>query len=164
MKIEVIPNVLIAEEISVLMSEVDPKTTAKDMTYFSEVKEKYGVKKVKCSDHHIVEIVLQRLSIPAERVESVSIVYYPTGSYNEPHADNCIIDNGVVTRIKDWTHTGIIFLNDNFTGGDLVYPNQGCIFLPTIGTMIITPAGEEYIHYVNPVLSGERFTLVFRFI
>ena len=164
MKIEVIPNVLTSEEVSVLMSEVDPKTTAKDMTYFSEVKYKYGTKKVKCSNHRIAELALQRLSIPTENTESVSIVYYPTGSHNSIHADNCIIDNGIVKQIKSWTHTGIIFLNNEFTGGELIYPNQGCVFLPTIGTMVITPAGAEYIHYVNPILSGERFTLVFRFI
>lgn len=164
MKIEVIPNVLADEEVSVLMSEVDPKTTAKDMTYFSEVKDKYGAKKVKCSDHRIIHLVIQRLGIPTEKIESVSIVYYPTGSHNAIHADNCIIDNGIVQQIKPWAHTGIIFLNNEFTGGELVYPNQGCVFLPTIGTMVITPAGAEYIHYVNPVLSGERFTLVFRFI
>ena len=164
MKIEVIPNVLTIEEVSVLMSEVDPKTTAEDMTYFSEVKDKYGAKKVKCSDHRIVQLVIQRLGIPSQNVESVSIVYYPTGSHNGMHADNCIIDNGIVKQIKSWTHTGIIFLNNDFTGGELVYPNQGCIFLPTIGTMVITPAGAEYTHMVNQITSGERFTLVFRII
>jgi hypothetical protein len=164
MKIEVIPNVLTAEEVSVLMSEVDPKTTAKDMTYFSDVKDKYGVKKVKCSDHRIVHLAIQRLGVTIDKIESVSIVYYPTNTHNAPHADNCIIDNGIVTKVKEWTHTGIIFLNNNFTGGELVYPNQGCVFLPTVGTMVITPAGEDYMHYVSPITSGERFTLVFRFI
>lgn len=164
MRIEVIPKVLTAEEVSVLLAEVDPKTTAKDMTYFLDVKDKYGVKKIKCTDHQIVQLAVQRLGITIDKIESVSIVYYPTGSHNGMHADNCIIDNGTVHQIKSWTHTGIIFLNNEFTGGELVYPNQGCVFLPTIGTMVITPAGAEYIHYVNQVLSGERFTLVFRFI
>lgn len=164
MKIEVIPNVLSTEEISVLMAEVDPKLNAEDMTYFSEIKNKYGAKKVKCTEHHIVRLAIQRLGIPFEKVESVSIVYYPTGSHNGMHADNCIVDNGVVKQVKSWTHTGIIFLNNEFTGGELVYPNQGCVFLPTIGTMVITPAGAEYIHYVNEITTGERFTLVFRFL
>ncbi len=164
MKIEVIPNVLSTEEVSVLMTQIDPKTTAEDMTYFSEVKNKYGVKKVKCTEHHIVQLALQRLGVSTDKVESVSVVYYPTGSHNGMHADNCIIDNGIIKQLKPWTHTGIIFLNNEFTGGELVYPNQGCIFLPIIGTMVITPAGAEYIHKVNEVTSGERFTLVFRFI
>jgi predicted 2-oxoglutarate/Fe(II)-dependent dioxygenase YbiX len=162
MKIQVIPKVLSQELIDKLMQDINPKVNATAMTYFSNSNgNNPGVKKIKCTDHEIVK----HISNCSEYVtESVSIVYYPTGSYNTPHADNCIIDNGVVTRVKDWTHSGIIFLNNNFTGGELIYPEQGCVFLPTVGTMVITPAGEDYVHYVNPVLSGERFTLVFRFI
>ena len=58
MKIEIIPNVLSLEEISILMSEVNPKVSAQDMTYFSNVEKKYGTKKVKCTDHLIVKLAL----------------------------------------------------------------------------------------------------------
>lgn len=164
MKIEVIPSVLSLEEVNKLLLDIDPKTNATDMKYFVAPEETYGIKKIKCTEHEIIKLSLHRLNINESSLESASIVYYPTGSYNAPHADNCSIDNGVVTKHKDWTHTGIIFLNSEFTGGELVYPNQGCVFYPTIGTMVITPAGEQYIHYVNKVLTGERFTLVFRFV
>lgn len=159
-KIEVIPNVINLQEIKTLLNDVDVKNTGSEDFYFIDVGEKYGLKKTKCSDHPIVRKVIDTLNI--SNVESVSLLYYPTGAYNSPHADNCIIDNGVVTRVKPWTHTAIIFLNDNFQGGELVYPHQGCVFYPTIGTMVITPAGEKYIHYVNKVTVGERYTLVFR--
>jgi hypothetical protein len=160
MKIQVIPKVLSPELIEQLIQDINPKVNATDMTYYTEMTNP-GVKKIKCSDHPIIKNISDNSGY---YTESVSIVYYPTGSYNTMHADNCSVDNGVVTRVKEWTHTGIIFLNDNFTGGELVYPNQGCVFLPTVGTMVITPAGEEYVHYVNQITSGERFTLVFRFI
>ena len=159
--ITVIPNVLSLDNIIRLMTEVDPKSTATDMTYFVNDANNYGVKKVKCTNHDIINLTLDK--IPG-KLESASITYYPTGSYNAPHADNCIIDNGIVTKVKEWTHTAIIFLNNEFTGGELVYPNQGCVFLPIIGTMVITPAGEDYVHFVNEVKSGERFTLVLRII
>ena len=143
------------------MSDINPRETAKDMTYFVDIKETYGCKKVKCTDHPVVKCISDWVPYVTE---SVSIAYYPIGSYNAPHADNCIIENNIVTRIKPWTHTGIIFLNNDFEGGNLVYPNQGCVFIPTIGTMVITPAGEGYVHYVEKITKGERFTLVFRFI
>lgn len=152
------------EEVNIIMHDVNPKHTAQNMSYFDNNDQKYGAKKVKCTEHHIVETVLTRLNVPKQNVESVSIVYYPTGSINGMHADNCIIENGLVKQIKPWTHTGIIFLNNNFTGGILHYPNQGCLFKPVIGTMVITPAGIDYMHEVTKVESGERFTLVFRFI
>jgi predicted 2-oxoglutarate/Fe(II)-dependent dioxygenase YbiX len=161
MKIEIYPNALSLEDINTLMIDVNPRETAQDMTYFNNVDDKYGVKKVKCTEHPVVQLITRWVPY---KTESVSIAYYPTGSINKPHADNCVIDNGVVKKIKDWTHTGIIFLNNNFEGGQLVYPNQGCMFFPTIGTLVIAPAGEDYIHFVEPVKKGERFTLVFRFI
>ena len=160
MKIEIIPNVLTPELIATLMRDIDPKTNATDMTYFVDGNN-IGVKKIRCDAHPIIKHITD---CSTYKTESISIVYYPTNSFNAQHADNCTIDNDVVTRIKDWTHTGIIFLNTDFTGGELVYPRQGCVFLPSIGTMVIAPAGEDYVHYVNPILSVERFTLVFRFI
>lgn len=165
--IEVIPNILSFDDVHKLLVDVDPKNTASSMSYFkeassAETSNAIGIKKVKCTEHPIIYKVIDQIDY--KNVESVSIVYYPTGSYNGLHADNSIVDNGIVKKIKDWTHTGVIFLNDTFTGGELIYPDQGCVFLPKVGNMIITPAGHDYIHYVNPVLTGERFTLVFRFI
>ncbi len=160
MKIEVLPNVLSLEEIECLFREVDPKTTAKDTKYASDVK----IKKVKCTEHHIVLSVLQKLGIDRSRLEYCSIVYYPEGASNKMHADNSKIYGDRIEQVKSWTHTGVIFLNDTFTGGLLHYPQQGCIFKPVIGTMVITPAGADYLHEVTKVESGERFTLVFRFI
>lgn len=164
MKIEVIPNVLSSQETTDLLVDVDPRTNAKNMNYFIHTKENCGVKKIECTHHNIVKLCLNRLNINESSLEYASIVFYPTGSYNALHADNCSIDNGVVTKHRDWTHTGIIFLNSEFTGGELVYPNQGCVFYPTIGTMIIAPADENYPHFVNKITAGERFTLVFRFV
>jgi len=160
MKIQVIPKVISPALIDKLMQDINPKVNATDMTYFAEGNN-VGVKKIKCTEHPIVQHICNNSGY---FTESVSIVYYPTGSYNTPHSDNCINDNGNITKVKDWTHTGVIFLNNDFTGGELVYPDQGCVFLPTIGTMIIAPADAGYIHYVNQITSGERYTLVFRFI
>lgn len=160
MKIEIYPNVLSKEDIDKLISDINPVETAEHMTYFVDTKETYGCKKVKCTDHSIVKSISDWVPYVTE---SVSIAYYPTGSYNAPHADNCVAENNIITRVKDWTHTGVVFLNNDFTGGNLVYPNQGCVFVPTVGTLIIAPAGEDYIHFVEQVTKGERFTLVFRF-
>jgi predicted 2-oxoglutarate/Fe(II)-dependent dioxygenase YbiX len=160
MKIEIYPNALSKEDIDKLISDINPIETAENMSYFIDTKENYGCKKVKCTDHSVAKLISNWVPYVTE---SVSIAYYPTGSYNASHADNCVVENNIVTRVKDWTHTGVVFLNNDFTGGNLVYPNQGCVFVPTVGTLIIAPAGEDYIHYVEQVTKGERFTLVFRF-
>ena len=166
MKIEVIPNALSVEECYKILLEVDPVKTATPMTYFDKPSDN-GISKLQINIS-LVENLVTKLHSPYDKLESVSLVYYPTGSKNTQHCDNSqvdITDNiKTVKRFKPWEYTGIIFLNNNFTGGELIYPEQGCVFMPTIGTMIITPAGPEFPHFVNEITSGERFTLVFRFL
>jgi len=166
MKIEVIPNVLSLEQCHKILLEVDPVKTATPMVYFGKPSDN-GINKVQLNIS-FVEKLLPKLHPPYDKLESVSLVYYPTRSKNTQHCDNSQIDIKdnvkTITRFRPWEYTGIIFLNDNFTGGELIYPEQGCVFLPTIGTMIITPAGPDFPHFVNEITSGQRFTLVFRFL
>lgn len=157
-----IPNVLSAEECKLLIEELQPKS-APEMNYFDGIVRDYKIKKGKCDDHPLISKILQRVNLKY-KCESVHVLYYPKDSYNPPHTDNCIVRDGVVERFKDWTHTGIVFLNSEFDGGELIYPEQGVVFLPTPGNFILTPADEFYPHLVNKVLEGDRFTLVFRFI
>jgi hypothetical protein len=53
----------------------------------------------------------------------------------------------------------IIYLNDDFEGGELFYPNLNYLYQPKAGDIIIHPATEEYTHEVYPVISGDRYTL-----
>jgi predicted 2-oxoglutarate/Fe(II)-dependent dioxygenase YbiX len=159
MKLEIIPGALSVQEVEHLLEQVNPKTTAQPMTYFDGQERNYGIKKVQCLDNPIVQALISRLNL---RVESAAILYYPTNARNEPHADNAVVEDGVVTKVRDWTHTAVVFLNKNYVGGELVYPNQGCMFMPTIGTMVLAPADYEYVHQVMPIRHGERFTLVLR--
>lgn len=159
-KIEVIPNVISVDEIETLLSDVDVKNTGTEDFYFLQETERFGLKKTKCFEHQIVKSIIERTKLT--NVISASVLYYPTDSYNPPHTDNGDDKTGI--GIVPWTKTCIIFLNNNFTGGELVYPNQGCVFYPSIGTMIVAPAGGDYLHYVNKITSGDRFTLVFRIV
>jgi hypothetical protein len=163
-RITVIPNILTAEETKSLIDDVLPNTSENNMVYFSEVSEKDGIKKAKCDDHPLVQIILNRLSLTTDNLDVASFLCYPPGSFNKTHADNSIIENGKIKRIKPWTHTAIIFLNKDFVGGELCYPNQGCTFSPVVGTYVIAPADIEYVHHVNRVRIGERYTLVLRLV
>ena len=49
----------------------------------------------------------------------------------------------------------IVFLNDNFTGGELIFDNNE--FTPKVGDMVYF-SGEEY-HRVNNCV-GKRYTLI----
>jgi hypothetical protein len=55
----------------------------------------------------------------------------------------------------------VIYLNDNFDGGEIYYPNQDFFYKPKERSMIIHPATEEYTHGVKEVVGNTRYCLAF---
>jgi hypothetical protein len=54
----------------------------------------------------------------------------------------------------------VYFLNDDFAGGELVFPELDLIVKPEAGTLVCFPSDHNYVHGVNPVTSGHRYTVV----
>jgi hypothetical protein len=53
----------------------------------------------------------------------------------------------------------VIYLNDDFTGGELYYPNLGLEISPKRGMLVAHSSGEKYAHGVKEVTSGIRYGL-----
>lgn len=54
----------------------------------------------------------------------------------------------------------VIYLNDDFTGGEIYFPNQNFSYKPKKLSAVFFPsAGAEYVHGVTEVLSGDRYTI-----
>lgn len=51
-------------------------------------------------------------------------------------------------------------LNDNFLGGELVFPEFDLTVIPKAGELIIFPSNFPYLHRVNPVTYGIRYSAV----
>lgn len=60
--------------------------------------------------------------------------------------------------------TTIISLNgpDEYTGGALRFEDPALRLLPPAGTLVAFPATRDYVHCVDPIISGDRFTLLGR--
>ena len=56
-------------------------------------------------------------------------------------------------------YASIIYLNNDFNGGELYYPNLGFSITPEPGMMLAHPSTEKYLHGVNPVSNGTRYML-----
>ena len=69
------------------------------------------------------------------------------------------IENGSVTKMTDWKQSAIVFLNDNFSGGEIYYSNLNLSIKPIACSMIVHPANEVYRHGVAEVISGTRYIL-----
>lgn len=51
----------------------------------------------------------------------------------------------------------LVYLNDDFEGGELVFPLQNSTIKPKKGTVVIFPTSYLYPHAVLPVFEGERY-------
>jgi hypothetical protein len=58
---------------------------------------------------------------------------------------------------KEIVYGVVIYLNDDFQGGELVYPESNISIKPEMGMLICHPANKK--HLVSKVLSGNRYTL-----
>ena len=53
----------------------------------------------------------------------------------------------------------LIYLNDDYEGGELGFATHNLIIKPKKGDLIIFPGNMHYAHEVFEVLSGTRYTL-----
>jgi hypothetical protein len=61
---------------------------------------------------------------------------------------------------EHFTVSAVAYLNDDFTGGDIVFPKQGFRHSPKSGQIVLFDSGlEENMHGVEPVKSGVRYAM-----
>lgn len=161
--IKIESNFLSNDQIENLMTKVNPTVDYKELEpYDNSYAGGYHLKS--CTKHGLMDSIVKKLGYDISRKDVCNIRYYPTGSFNNLHADNCKIVGGVIETMKSWTRTILVFLNDDFEGGELYFPNQGITISPKKGMMIDFDAGAEYIHGVKRITKGERFALIIRII
>lgn len=85
--------------------------------------------------------------------EETRLVKYSKGDYAKQHGDNPMY-NG---RRADFTFN--IILNDDYEGGELIFPQLKAPPIKKKGTALFWPATFLYPHTVLPVASGNRFSL-----
>lgn len=54
----------------------------------------------------------------------------------------------------------ICYLNDNYVGGEIEFPNFDLKIKPTAGTMMIFPSNYPYRHIAHPVSSGSKYAIL----
>ena len=73
-----------------------------------------------------------------------------------PHADAYDI-TGSDGNIPRWAY--VLYLNENYEGGDLVYTVKNITLKPKAGTIVVHSSSEDCTHGVKEILSGERFVV-----
>ena len=97
--------------------------------------------------------------------ESPQILHYGVGGQYIPHVDSETLYKDEI-GLEMWEKTldrdlsVVYFLNDDFEGGELVFPDLDLLIRPRSGTLVCFPSDHNFIHGVNPVTTGHRYTVV----
>lgn len=87
------------------------------------------------------------LNIPLGKQAPISISKYYSGSGMGPHTDA-----GPIAHLS-----AVLYLNDNYEGGELAFPNHDIVVKPSAGSIIMFPSIEPYVHDPRNVISGEKY-------
>jgi len=83
------------------------------------------------------------------------------GGKHQLHCDSCEVDGSPfdadIEEVNDWS--GVLYLTsagEDFTGGEINFPNQKILEKPVAGTLIYFKSDVDHPHEVLEVLSGKR--------
>lgn len=95
---------------------------------------------------------------------SPALVRWLPGNFQHPHADKELHEGDNAGKPNDfpWYDIAtIIYLNDDYEGGELYFPKQDIQFKPKAGGAYFFPGDLNYIHGITEVTSGIRYTCPF---
>lgn len=126
---------------------------------------------VKPSDFGLPDSIFMDVNQKLE--EAVSAVYgksvtpssihaqkWEVGSSANPHSDNSDFDGNPTDGFDNLKYVGILYLNNDYEGGELYFPEHGISIRPNSGSMYIFSGGVENIHGVTEITSGTRYSIV----
>jgi predicted 2-oxoglutarate/Fe(II)-dependent dioxygenase YbiX len=97
--------------------------------------------------------------------EMPQVLVYHEGGHYRPHIDGeaLFIDgSGVLSWRKnvDRDISLILYLNQDFEGGELVFPKLAISIKPRQGMLLGFPSNHHFLHGVNPTTKGTRYAIV----
>ena len=114
--------------------------------------------------YELIDSYIAKLNSLASELFNVSLSNRPPciirwfpGIEQKPHADKQM-NNGLPNPFPDYDINSLFYYNDDFDGGELYYPQHGITVKPEPGLAVVHPGDINYLHGVNIVTSGERFT------
>jgi hypothetical protein len=119
----------------------------------------------------IIEGMVARLKIEVDKFFGVdalptspAMVRWLPGQFQMPHADKELHTGPDAGKPNDFPYydiAGLFYVNDDYEGGELYFPNQGIQFKPKRGAAYFFPGDMNYIHGVTEIKSGIRYTVPF---
>lgn len=83
-------------------------------------------------------------------LDQVTIKAWNQGQSMGPHFDG---QDGN----KDLAFSLVTYINDDYEGGEISFPNHNVTVKPKAGSLIMFPSQQPFIHEVKPIISGTRY-------
>lgn len=84
--------------------------------------------------------------------ETYGLLRYSTGEKYDQHYDGGTESARSISVV--------IYLNDDYEGGEIEFPNFSVKIKPKAGTLILFPSNYAYSHIAHPVTSGTKYAIV----
>ena len=97
--------------------------------------------------------------------EIPQVLSYGIGGHYKPHIDGESIwmtprGEKIWKKSTDRDLSIVFYLNDEFEGGDFIFPELKIRVRPEPGMMVCFPSNHHYMHGVEPVTKGKRYSIV----
>lgn len=129
----------------------------------------YGHELIENSSYFVYGLladISERVRVVAEKVSGLELAgsqlaIFKTipGHTPEEHADSQNMDGTPKDGCSDFAVSAVVYFNDNFIGGQLVFPKLAYSYQPIAGSCILFPSTISHSHYVAKVDKGERIVL-----
>lgn len=111
------------------------------------------------------EIINPFYQAEVDSSEIPQVLSYSVGGHYKPHIDAESIwvtprGEKIWKKSTDRDLSMVFFLNDDFEGGDFVFPDLKVRVRPEPGMMVCFPSNHHYMHGVEPVTRGKRYSIV----
>jgi hypothetical protein len=102
-----------------------------------------------CSDRYLAGNNLDKNRYNLE-LNQVPIKKWNQGQSMGPHFDGQDGDSTLAFSL-------VAYVNDDYEGGEIHFPNQNITIKPKAGSLIMFPSQQPYVHEVMPITSGTRY-------
>jgi Rps23 Pro-64 3,4-dihydroxylase Tpa1-like proline 4-hydroxylase len=84
------------------------------------------------------------------REKTMHLLKYKESGFLPAHSDH-----GISSRVL----SALLYLNDDYEGGNIRFPHAGIDIKPEAGSLLFFPSNFVYVHEVDAVTSGTRYSL-----
>jgi hypothetical protein len=162
-------NFISEKERSLIIEFVNKYPEVKNHAKDDDCVRYYSSDYILCLDDFVYGVLFsisERVRIAAEEMFGLSLdscvpnlFKTEVGHKPEEHADNVNMDGSHKDGCSNFVVSSIVYFNDDFLGGELVFPKLSISYKPIARSCVLFPSGIDYSHYVDNVKNGYRLVL-----